>query len=55
MKPLSERDENLLQPLALPARRLYVGMKPLSERDENEDKKAASVGLSTIRRNEATL
>jgi len=35
MKPLSERDENLVSLAAASAIAFTVGMKPLSERDEN--------------------
>ena len=35
MKPLSERDENLGEPLPRLTIHDKVGMKPLSERDEN--------------------
>ena len=39
MKPLSERDENLLILLRNLKIRVKVGMKPLSERDENSSEK----------------
>jgi len=35
MKPLSERDENILAEAHSITRGTLVGMKPLSERDEN--------------------
>jgi len=55
MKPLSERDENLmLTPIAL-SRASLVGMKPLSERDENKKIKPPMVAGRITRRNEATL
>jgi len=36
MKPLSERDENLLAGVGETNILSFVGMKPLSERDENK-------------------
>jgi len=35
MKPLSERDENIMFAIDCKLLEFFVGMKPLSERDEN--------------------
>ena len=55
MKPLSERDENLITVLALPTRLILVGMKPLSERDENSSWSRRHEHQLCACRNEATL
>ena len=55
MKPLSERDENLLEASGLKMRYLNVGMKPLSERDENRPAASSDSLNISNGRNEATL